>query len=255
MDVRYRSIDDQKYFQKINNQREFRPSSGLDQELDHINRIGPITDDILRFDDEKIITMREDLPKKMRLMEDEHKLEPIMNQSSTVMGDKRASFDTTIHEYVKGLQDVRKQYYDTVPSKKYKPQSVVRPLRTLKNSEQLSKLAYTKKSTEFSNPYLASDFRGLIISDNDEALNNCDTGNYRTLTTFDTQAIGNRLRIGKKKSNATKELFPSPYDLTQYNIQTIRKLRKDRNSKANKSPSRVSQSRGTPRQPCPAASA
>ena len=124
-------------------------------------------------------------------------------------------------------------YYDTVPLKLYKPTENSLGLQTMKGSEKYARLHNTKKSNDFSNPYLASDFRGLIISDYDEALNNCDTGNYKTLTTFDTKTLGNRLRIGKRKSNATKELFPSPYDLTRYNMETTKKLRKNRNDKNN----------------------
>ena len=63
----------------------------------------------------------------------------------------------------------------------------------------------------------ANGFKGLLISDYDEALNNCDTAQYKTITTFDRKSLsGTRLRIGKQKSKATKELFPNPYDLTKY---------------------------------------
>lgn len=155
----------------------------------------------------------------------------IDRKASTVMGNKKQSIDSSLKESAQDLQDVRKNYYETVPLKKSTQKSLYSPLKTTKASERFDRLSSTKRGTEFSNPYLASEFRGLLISDWDEALNNCDTGDYKTLTSFDKKLLGNRLAIGKRKSNATRELFPSPYDLTKYNIDSVKKLRKNRNFK------------------------
>jgi len=69
---------------------------------------------------------------------------------------------------------------------------------------------------------MASDFRGLLIADYNHALNNCDTGNYKTLIQKDKEIIG----LVKRKSNATKELFPSPYDLTKIKIDNASRAKK-----------------------------
>ena len=82
------------------------------------------------------------------------------------------------------------------------------------------------------NAFLESDFRGLLIADFPEALENCDTGDYKTLTHAERESLdGTKVRVGKRKSNATRELFPSPYDMTKLNMDVKRKNRMQSSNK------------------------
>ena len=237
---RYRAQNNTKYRSLDHKKQLFNPSKELDgdifaSQLHAKNKQTlPLPDAILKYGNDKIITLKEELPKKIKQMETEKRFDSpsVDHANSSVINDKRTSVDSTLQAYVKELQDVKKSYFDTVPIHEYQQQTQQFVPGAIKKPGKLSRLHYTPQAKQFTSPYLARDFRGLIISDNDEALNNCDTGNYQTLTSIDDKLTpSSRLKIGKRKSNATKELFPSPYDLTNHNIDTPKTLKNKRNDK------------------------
>ena len=183
----------------------------------------------IKPEEDRIITQRSNLESRMKLLSENPRYSsPIEREDSAVMSNQRISIDSVIQEKVQDLQKIRTMYYNTVPEKLIDDRKCIKTEREISNktNDNFNRLHGLNKSKEVSSPYLASEFRGLLISDYDEALNNCDAGDYKTLTAFDRETLGStRLRIGKRKSNATKELFPSPYDLTKYNIQKAKNLK------------------------------
>ena len=189
---------------------------------------------MIKPEEDRIITQRDKLESRMKLLSENPRYSsPIDRDDSVVMSNKRFSVDSAIQEKVQDLQNLRTMYYNTIPEKLIDDKKWTNTERAGQKTNYFNRLHGLNKTKEVSNPYLATEFRGLLISDYDEALNNCDTGEYKTITAFDRESLGGtRLRIGKRKSNATKELFPSPYDLTKYNIEKAKNLKEFKISNA-----------------------
>lgn len=192
----------------------------LERILDeHHNSI--ISQKLTKPDEERIISQRDNLQSSLRFISENNRYNsPIDRPESWFVSIKKDSFDSDVRENFKNIDKVDfNKTPDKLSNGKYLKSS-----RSPFIEDTFNRLYDMKKSKDMSNPYLATDFRGLLISDYDEALNNCDTGNYKTLTTFNKDDLGStRLRIGKRKSNATKELFPTPYDLTKFNVESVKK--------------------------------
>lgn len=99
----------------------------------------------------------------------------------------------------------------------------------MQGSSKFTKL-YSLRKTQDISPFLASDFRGLLIADYNEALKNWDTADYNTLINTNSTSLSEIKQV-RRKSNATKELFPSPYDLTKFNLEGTMSLKKSKGSK------------------------
>jgi len=93
----HRSISNDKYLNRVDNQREIDIGE-LEKVLDHIHYSIPITDDMMKHDaDEKIITRREDLDKKIKLFDEGNRFDmPIGKHSTSVMGQKKISIDSAV---------------------------------------------------------------------------------------------------------------------------------------------------------------
>ena len=115
------------------------------------------------------------------------------------------------------MQNLRTMYYNTISEKPIDDKMWTNTERVGQRTNYFNRFHGLNKTKEVNNLNLANEFRGLLILDYYEALNNCDTGEHKTINTFDRENLsGTRLRIGKRKSKATKELFPNPYYLTKY---------------------------------------
>lgn len=193
------------------------------------------------INDENIITRKEDILTKIQLLEANKRYNsPFERDDSAIISNNKYERVSTMRSNLKELQNIRKQYYDTLPSKPQK--QVLQPHKTLQSSAKFNRLHSVKRSCEVTNrdPFLASEFRGLLYADYQEALNNCDTVSSQlakfgtqTLTNFDKESLASTNFLGsRRKSNATKELFPSPYDLTKYNLSSSLKLRNKSSNKA-----------------------
>ena len=192
---------------------------------EHHNSI--ISQKLTKIDEEKIISQRGDLESSLRLISENKRYNSQIDRPESWFASiKKDSIDSDIKENIKNLEKLDKLdkiEFNLTPVKKF-DDKFPNTNRSPFIEDTFNRLYDIKKFKDISSPYLATDFRGLLISDYDEALNNCDTGNYKTLTTFNKEDLGStRFRIGKRKSNATKELFPTPYDLSKFNIQNAKK--------------------------------
>jgi hypothetical protein len=183
-----------------------------------------------------IITRQEDISARIKL-EDENLLYPVIEKAnSRVMSRDRPSIDSAIEGHARNLNNVR-NYYGTLDEREIEMPNKFKKVRSIQKSANFSRLSSLKKNPDASNPFLASDFRGLLIADYNEALNNWDIG-YRTLTNIQQDRMeGTRIRINKRKSNATNQLFPSPYDMTKFKMSSSARFKKNNQGFANKTAS------------------
>ena len=86
--MRYKSIDNNRFIKKLEEQRELGTNE-FESVLNKIQQSVPIPEEIMRNDEARIISNKNELPQKIKLMEGERRLEtPIINSRFTVMGDK-----------------------------------------------------------------------------------------------------------------------------------------------------------------------
>lgn len=86
--MRYKSIDNNRFIKKLEEQRELGANE-FESVLNKIQQSVPIPEEIMRNDEARIISNKNELPQKIKLMEGERRLEtPIINSRFTVMGDK-----------------------------------------------------------------------------------------------------------------------------------------------------------------------
>ena len=191
----------------------------LDEHHDSI-----ISHNLTKPDEEKIISQRDNLDSRFKLVQENQRYNsPWDRVESCLTPIKKKNIDSDNEENVRDLENITAMNDKTVSDKLFNNKAS-KTDRTRFIEDTYNRLYDTKKVKDVSNPYLATDYRGLLISDYNEALNNCDTGDYKPLISLDKELLGgSRLRIGKRKSNATKELFPTPYDLTKFNIENIKK--------------------------------
>jgi hypothetical protein len=118
-----------------------------------------------------IITRQEDISARIKL-EDENLLYPVIEKAnSRVMSRDRPSIDSAIEGHARNLNNVR-NYYGTLDEREIEMPNKFKKVRSIQKSANFSRLSSLKKNPDASNPFLASDFRGLLIADYNEALNN-----------------------------------------------------------------------------------
>lgn len=198
---------------------------------DNISDVEPIITDenhhILSDGEASIITKKADISDKIKNDNPSKRYSTLSRDEEVVMSRKKKSIDSTIRNYAMNLKNIKSTNIDTlVEADNTKMSQTFKPL-SLGNSKKFERLHSQPRYSGVSSPFLAADFRGLLLTDYKEALNNCE-GNYRTLSKIEGDGLARtRIRIGKYKSNATKEMFPSPYDLTKFNMSHNSKLKKN----------------------------
>lgn len=140
--------------------------SDIDQIMSRENS-RPLTDN-----EGSIITRKENIPERIRLEDQNMRYASIEKENSGVMGRKRESIDSVIEGHARNLSNARKIYYDTLPEREIKLTNKFKTMRPIQKSANFERLYSLKKNPDASNPFLASDFRGLLITDYNEALNN-----------------------------------------------------------------------------------
>lgn len=141
-------------------------ASDIDQIMSRENS-RPFTDN-----EGSIITRKENIPERIRLEDQNMRYAAIEKEDSGIMGRKKESIDSVIEGHARNLTNVRRLYYDTLPEREIKLSNKVRTMRPIQKSANFERLYSLKKNPDASNPFLASDFRGLLITDYNEALNN-----------------------------------------------------------------------------------
>jgi hypothetical protein len=119
-----------------------------------------------------IITRQEDIPARIKL-EDESLLYPIIEKpNSKIMSGENPSIDSAIEGHARNLNNVRNMYYGTLDEREIKMPNKFKKVRAVQKSANFNRLSSLKKNPDVSSPFLASDFRGLLFADYNEALNN-----------------------------------------------------------------------------------
>ena len=104
-------------------------------------------------------------------MEDDHfRYSSIANDEDKVISNRRSSFDSTLKTQAVNLKNVKEL---TIPQdKEIKLTKSFKPLKSFGKTQKFERLHNQTKYSGVSSPFLASDFRGLLITDYNEALNN-----------------------------------------------------------------------------------
>ncbi|CAI2364288.1 unnamed protein product [Moneuplotes crassus] len=197
-------------------------------EIDHI-----ITNESLNLpndNDASIITKREDFLERVNIEDPNIRYSNVSREDDQMIMNRNRSTDLTMTKFAHSLKNMKNTQVEPIleplPEPTNRMTHILKPL-SFADTKKFDRLHNQPKYTGISSPFLAADFRGLLIADYNEALNNCNK-NYQTLTKFDKNSLGsNRIRVGKYKSNATSEVFPSPYDMTKFNMNSTKNLKKN----------------------------
>ena len=190
------------------------------------NIIGNELANIMGDHEESIITRKDNIPSKLKMNSENIRYSNNSKGNETVMSRMENSDRIHLKSNTMNLKNINKIQLQTLPDKEITLTQSFKPIKQLKSNKKFERLHSQTKYSGVSSPFLAADFRGLLITDYNEALNNWGN-NYKTLTKIDKEKLGGtRIRIGKFKSNATKEMFPSPFDLTKDWMNSKKRLMK-----------------------------
>ena len=190
------------------------------------NIIGNELANIMGDQEESIITRKDNIPSKLKMNSENIRYSNNSKGNETVMSKMENSDRIHLKNNTMNLKNISKIQLQTLPDKEITLTQSFKPVKQLQSNKKFERLHSQTKYRGVSSPFLAADFRGLLITDYNEALNNW-SNNYKTLTKIDKEKLGGtRIRIGKYKSNATKEMFPSPFDLTKHWMNSKMRLSK-----------------------------
>ena len=136
------------------------------------NIIGNELANIMGDHEESIITRKDNIPSKLKMNSENIRYSNNSKGNETVMSKMENSDRIHLKSNTMNLKNINKIQLQTLPDKEITLTQSFKPVKQLKSNKKFERLHSQTKYSGVSSPFLAADFRGLLITDYNEALNN-----------------------------------------------------------------------------------